>query len=104
MRIRRGDVYWLSDGTRRRPVAVLSRETAIPLLSWITVAPATRTIRGIPTEVSLGPDDGMPSPCVLTLDNLRVVPKRALTGRITGLSPARMDEVCHALRYALGCS
>lgn len=103
MRISRGDVYWLAEGKRRRPVAVLSRETALPLLSWITVVPATTTIRSIPTEVALGPEDGMPSACVLTLDNIRVVPKRALKGRITGLSAARMDEVCSALRYALGC-
>ena len=103
MNIRRGDVYWLSDSNRRRPVAVLTRQPALPLLSWITVVPATTTIRSIPTEVRLGPEDGMPRPCVLALDNIRVVPKQALKGRITSLSAARMDEVCGAMRYALGC-
>ena len=67
------------------------------------VAPATRTIRGIPSEVELGPEDGMPAECVLTLDNVLTVPKSLLTERITRLSPSRLNELCAALRVATGC-
>lgn len=103
MKLQRGDVYWLEGGGLRRPVAVLTRDSAIGLLSKVVVTPASRTIRGAPTEVRLSIADGMPQECVLSLDNVRVVPQRALRRRITRLSPARLDEVCEALRYALGC-
>jgi len=69
----------------------------------VTVATATRTIRSIPTEVELGSADGMPERCVVSLDNLQSVPKALLTERITGLSGARMREVCLALARATGC-
>lgn len=87
----------------RRPVLVLTRDPAIRLLTWVTVAPAARTVREIPTEVRLGPSDGMPRDCVLSLDNVKTVPKRSLETKITRLSDARMEEVCDRLAYALGC-
>ena len=104
MKIRRGDVVWIvgRDG-RRRPGLVLTRDAAIDLLARVVVAPATRTIRGIPTEVRLGRDDGMPEDCALSMDNVRVVPKAALKRRITTLRGARLDEACEAMAYALGC-
>lgn len=103
MTIRRGDVCWYDDGHRRRPVAVLTRDSAIPLLSRVMVAPATTTLRGGPSEVRLTPAGGMKAECVLSLDNVRVVPKRALKGRITSLNPQRLDELCEAIRFTLGC-
>jgi mRNA interferase MazF len=103
VKVRRGDVRWATIGGRRRPVVVITRDTAIGLLSTITVAPATRTIRGIPSEVPLSKADGMPADCVISLDNLELVPKSGLRGRITTLSPARLEELCDALRYAVGC-
>ena len=87
----------------RRPACVLTRQEAIPVLQRVTVAPATRTVRSIPTEVELDRDDGMPERCVLSLDNVRTVPKAQLAERITRLSPARLEEVCTALDRALGC-
>lgn len=45
----------------------------------------------------------MPDDCALSMDKLQNVPKRALKGRITTINGARLDEVCDALRYALGC-
>jgi mRNA interferase MazF len=101
--IRRGDVFWIEDGGRRRPAAVLTRDSAIPLLNRVVVAPATRTIRDAPTEVRLGPADGMPDECVLSIDNIRVVPKKSLKRRITTLEPARLEEACDAIAYSLGC-
>lgn len=100
----RGDVYWF-EGPRhqRRPVCVLTRDEAIPVLSRVIVVEATTTRRGIPTEVELDRDDGMPKSCVLSLDSVSAIRKRLLSDRITTLSPARMHQVCEALRIATGC-
>lgn len=101
----RGDVCWLELAEEgRRPVCVLTREAALPVLSQVTVALVTRTVRDIPTEVRLTGDDGMPAECAISLDNLRVVPKALLTERIASLSGARMHEVCRALSAATGCA
>ncbi len=104
--MRRGDVYWLElPGERRRPVCVLTREAALPVLRNVTVALVTRTVRDIPTEVPLtAKGDGMPADCAISLDNLRTVPKAMLTDRIASLSGAQMHEVCAALDLATGCS
>ena len=69
----------------------------------VLVAPITRSARGIPTEVGLDEVDGMPVPCVATLDNLTTVPKSFLTERITRLSRTRLHEVCIALSVAVDC-
>ncbi|MDP9135608.1 MAG: type II toxin-antitoxin system PemK/MazF family toxin [Actinomycetota bacterium] len=104
--MRRGDVYWLElPDERRRPVCLLTRESALPVLRNVTVALVTRTIRDIPTEVPLTRrDDGMPDDCAISLDNLRTVPKALLTDRITSLSGGQMHEVCTALGLATACS
>ncbi len=100
----RGDICWVElpeDG--HRPVLVLTRAEAIPALRRVTVAPLTRTIRGIPTEVRLGRDDGMPDDCAISFDNVQAT-SRALLGKpIATLSGARMHEVCRALAIATGC-
>ena len=62
------------------------------------------TIRGIASEVEIGPEDGMPDHCVLSLDNLRVLPKSYFVDRICTLGPEQMDRVCRALSIATGCS
>ena len=67
------------------------------------MAPATRTVRGIPTEVALSADDGMPADCALSFDNLTTVPKALLTERIAEVPVPRRDELCLALRAATGC-
>ena len=103
MVIRRGDVFWVKFRDGRRPGAIITRDSAIDLLHRIAVVPATTTIRSSPTEVRLGTQDGMPTDCALTIDNVRVVPKAWLGGRITTLSPARLEEICDKLAYAFGC-
>jgi len=55
---------------KRRPVPMLAREAAVPVLRTLLAAPLTRRIRGIPTEVLLGRDDGMPEECAVALDNV----------------------------------
>jgi mRNA interferase MazF len=72
-------------------------------LTQVLGVPATRTVRGIPTEVALDRADGMPGPCVLTLDNLTVIRLSHCTERITKLAPERIAAVCQALGHATAC-
>jgi mRNA interferase MazF len=102
--VRRGEVWWVeAPQTGRRPHLVLTRDAAIPVLNSVLGVPATRTVRGIPTEVELGPVDGMPEHCALSLDNLRVVRKALFVEPICALSSAVMDRVCRALLHATAC-
>ncbi len=102
--MRRGEVWWAAapSGTRR-PYLVLTRTVALEVLHRVHAVPATRTRRGIPTEVSLDADDGMPQPCALSLDNLELIPAELFERRICTLGPARMAQVCRALELALDC-
>ena len=100
----RGEVWWVEHpNAGRRPACVLTRQAAIPVLNSVLVAPATRTVRGIPTEVPLTRDDGMPDDCALSFDNLTTVPKAMLTTRIARVPDTRLSELCDALRAATGC-
>jgi mRNA interferase MazF len=102
--VARGEVRWLElEEEGRRPVVVLTRDEALPRLSNVVVALVIRTIRGIESEVQIGPADGMPVDCAVSLDNLRTVPRAVLTEPITKLEPARMDDVCRALAHSTGC-
>src|SRR5680860_1669414 len=57
--VRRGEIWWAEvPEAGRRPLLVMTRDAAIPVLNSVLVAPVTRTIRGIPTELALSPDDG----------------------------------------------
>jgi mRNA interferase MazF len=82
---------------------VLTRTAAVAVLNRVIVAPATRTVRDIPTEVGLDHGDGMPEACALSMDNVTVVAKSALRSLICTLGPDRMDAVCTALRVAVDC-
>ena len=95
---------WLElEDEGRRPVVVLTRDEAIPKLKNVVVALVTRTTRGIATEVEIGPEDGMPIDCVISLDNLRTVPRALLTEPITKLDATKLDAICRALARATGC-
>ena len=104
--MRRGEVWWalLPEPVGRRPVVLLSRNEAYQVRELITVAPVTSRIRGIPTEVELGPGDGLPKKCVVNLDSITTIPKRALVERITTLEAEKLLAVEQALRFALGLS
>lgn len=82
---------------------ILTRDEAVGHLNKLVVAPATGTIRGIASEVQIGPKDGMPRDSAISLDNTTVVRKGLLTRRITQLGPERMSEVCRALNAAVNC-
>ena len=101
--MRRGEVWWadLPKPAGRRPVLLLSRNAAYNVRTSLTVAPVTRKMRSIPTEVRLGKNDGMPDKCVVNLDSILTVPKSLLTERITVLTPEKMTEVGEAVLFAL---
>lgn len=100
----RGEVWWGEiEEVGRRPFLVMTRSAAIPVLRSVLAAPVTRTIRDLPSEVRLGPEDGMDTDCVASIDNLRVVPKAYLVDRLCVLSPLRLAEACVALRAAVDC-
>lgn len=101
---RRGEVWWGEiEEVGRRPFLVMTRSVAIPVLNNLLAAPVTRTVRSLPTELRLGPEDGMPTECAASFDNLRVVPKAYLVERVCTLEPIRLIEACSALRAAVDC-
>ena len=100
----RGEVWWVErPEVGRRPHLILTRDAAVPVLGALLAVPATRTVRGIASEVELGPEDGMPDQCALTLDTIRAVAKGFFVERICTLGPERMESVCRALAHATGC-
>ena len=104
--IARGEVrlYQFPHPDKRRPVVVLTRESAITYLSAVTVAPITSTLRGVPSEVRLTEADGMKGECAVNRHNLVTVLKAHLGRRVAVLSPQRREEICASLGFALGCS
>lgn len=101
--MRHGEVWWaaLPPPVGRRPVLLLSRNSAYAVRASVTVAPVTRTIHDIPAEVHLGSEDGLTKECVVNLDNLLTVPKRCLDRVVTTLSAAKMKLVKEAILFAL---
>lgn len=97
-----GDVWWAEAEDKRRPVLVVTRSEAVGVLSSIIVAPVTRTIRRIPTELLLSPDDGMPADSVATFDALQPIRRTFLTTRITRIDDAR-SRICRALSAFADC-
>jgi mRNA interferase MazF len=82
----------------------MTREAAIDSLNEVFVVLATTRIRGVPTEVELGPEDGMPRECVLNADHTDTIAKGYLVERITTLPPEKIAVVCTVLSTATGCS
>ncbi|MEO8097973.1 MAG: type II toxin-antitoxin system PemK/MazF family toxin [Acidobacteriota bacterium] len=96
-------LYRFPSPDKERPVVVLTRDVMISRLSRVTVAPITSTMRVNPSEVLLGVDDGMKGECAVNLHNTVTVTQSLLGRRVAQLSAARMNEICAALRFALGC-
>ncbi len=103
--IARGDVrmYEFAPPDKKRPVLILTREAAIGYLSTVTVAPITSSVRGVPSEVLLDERDGMKSVCAVNLHNAMTVSQQRIGRRVARLGASRMNEVCMALRFSLGC-
>lgn len=98
-----GDVWWAEGEDKRRPVLVVTRTEAIPVLNRILMAPVTRTIRGIPTEVSLSEAEGLEVECTASFDNLQPISRKFLTTRIGRLDDLRRSEICRALEAMADC-
>jgi len=97
-----GEVWWAEAEDKRRPVLVVTRSEAVPVLTWIMVAPVTRRVRRIPTEVALDEEAGLAGPCAASFDNLQPIRKTFLTERIGSLAGARA-EICRALSALADC-
>ena len=91
-------------GDKPRPVVVLTRSSTLPSLTKVTVAPITSTIRSVPSEVILGLGDGRKMRGAVHLHNVVTVERKGLGMRVTQLSEARLQEICAALSFALGCA
>ena len=104
-KVARGDIrlFRFPEPDKQRPVLVLTRDSIIDRLSRITIAPLTSTIRGVASEMVLGPDDGMKDACAVNLHNIVTVPKAGLGRLIVSLDARKMDQVCSAIAFALGC-
>ena len=97
----RGDVYDATLPGGRHPAVVATRDRAIPLLRNVCVVAVTSRIRDLPTEVPLGPANGLARDCVANCDNLFTIPKRALERRRGTLAPGQVRRLNDALRVAL---
>ncbi len=99
---RQAEIWWAETEEKRRPVLVVTRTEAVPVLTGLVVAPVSRTIREIPTEVPLGEAEGLPVDCVASFDNLQRIRRSALTERIGGLGPRR-QQIWAALQALADC-
>lgn len=104
-RVERGEVrlYRFGSPDKERPVVVLTRASTLPHMARVTVAPITSAIRGVPSQVVLGAEDGMKQPCAVNLHNLATVEQKRLGRRVAHLGSQRMHEICAALAFAMGC-
>ncbi|MDE0129433.1 MAG: type II toxin-antitoxin system PemK/MazF family toxin [Gammaproteobacteria bacterium] len=101
--MRRGEIRWyrFAQPDKRRPVLILTRDSIIPSLGEVTVAPLTTRIRNIPSEVALSQIDGPPRECAVNCDHLQTVPRSRLGAPVASLSPQKMEQVAEAVRFAL---
>ena len=102
--MRRGEVRWYQfpRPDKRRPVLILTRDSAIEFLGEITIAPLTTTIRDIPSELALSLADGVPQECAINLDHIQTVARGRIGSLIATLSDRRMEQIRPALLFALG--
>ena len=103
--IKRGDIWMYASAKpdKKRPVVVISRQSVIPLLRTVMVAPVTSTIYGVPSEVQIGVEHGLKHQSAVNLDHVQTVDQSRLSGFIGHLSDDLMREVCRALAVAAGC-
>lgn len=99
----RGEVWWAETPSGDRPVVILTRDPVADRIDAVVVVACTRTVRGLHSELRLGPEDGLPDVCVANFDNLHTLRRAAFRGRITTLSESTMRAACRTLVHALGC-
>jgi mRNA interferase MazF len=96
-------MYAFARPDKKRPVLVISRQSVIPLLRTVMVAPITSAIHGVPSEVLVGTEHGLKHESAANLDHVQTVDRSRLSGFIGHLNDEVMDEVCRALAVATGC-
>lgn len=103
---RRGEIwqYRFRKPDKRRPVVVLTRQPVLPLLSTAMVAPITSTVRGLPSEVPVGTEEGLKHYSAINLDHVQTVDQRRLHAFVGTVSEEKMRQVCRALALATGCA
>jgi mRNA interferase MazF len=101
--VKRGEVWWVEfpRPVGRRPAVLVSRNEAYGIRSAITVVPLMRTIRDIPTEVLLGPYEGVPKKSVANADNVTTVAKVRLQQHLATLPAGRLSALDRAIKFAL---
>ena len=82
---------------------VVTRSSAVPVLRTLIVAPVTRTVRHIPTEIGLDQEHGLAVSCAASFDNLLRVRWSHLTERLGSLGSGSTDEICRALGALADC-
>jgi len=104
-RLNRGDIhlYNFAPPDKQRPVVILTFDEIIPFMTYVTVAPISSKVRDSDGEVRLGIDDGMKDVCAVKLHSITTVQQQTIGPRIGSLSPSRLEEICRAIRFALGC-
>ena len=99
----RGEVWWgETPDEQGRPFLVVSRDAANQVMQRVLVAPVTRTVRGLPSELALGSAEGLPVQSVASFDNIRPFPKAMLVRRLGSLGP-RQHEICRTAGATLDC-
>jgi mRNA interferase MazF len=102
--MKRGEVRWyvFSRPDKKRPVVILTRDSALEFLGEVTVAPITSTIRDIPSEVLLTRADGMSRDCAVNLDHIQTVSKGKIGSLIATLTAGKIEQLRSSLLFALG--
>ena len=101
--MQRGEVWFAATPGGDRPVLVLTRDPVDDRIASIVVAALTRTRLGIVSELKLTTADGLPTDCVVNLDNVHTIPRETFRRHVATLSPARVADVCRTLQAATGC-
>ncbi len=102
--MKRGEIWFADVGLGGdRPVLVLTRDPVADRINAVVVAQLTTTIRGLMSELSLGPEDGLTQDCVVSFDNLHTLPRSSFRRQVATLRPSKLDEACDRLTDALGC-
>lgn len=99
---RRGEL-WLAALDKRRPVVVLTRDPLGRYLHSVLIGPITSTVRGLSTEVPIGPDEGVRVPSVVNLDNIQLIERSRLVRRVGQVTGPTMGHICTAVAIAIGC-
>ena len=101
--MKRGEVWWVNfpAPAGRRPAVLVSRNQAYPIRNHVTVVPLTRTGRHIPTQIPLGPEDGVPKSSVANADDIATVPKGMVADYLCVLSTSKMQALEKAIKFAL---